>query len=111
MSLLVAACGFPGSLEGLMLKLQYFGHLMQKANSLEKTLMRPEARAEVARGGRWASRRCEVPQPSSPGLLLFHSRRASGFGEREQGSSRDLPFLVCVPGTLLTAILRGCGHA
>ena len=29
------------SLEGLMLKLklQYFGHLMQKANSLEKTLM------------------------------------------------------------------------
>ena len=27
------------SLEGLMLKLQNFGHLMQKANSLEKTLM------------------------------------------------------------------------
>ena len=27
------------SLEGLMLKLQYFGHLMQGANSLEKTLM------------------------------------------------------------------------
>ena len=32
----------PGcSLEGMMLKLkvQYFGHLMQKVNSLEKTLM------------------------------------------------------------------------
>ena len=30
-----------GSLEGLMLKLklQYFGHLMQRADSLEKTLM------------------------------------------------------------------------
>ena len=27
------------SLEGLMLKLQYFGHLMQTANSLEKSLM------------------------------------------------------------------------
>ena len=27
------------SLEGLMLKLQYFGHLMQKAKSLEMTLM------------------------------------------------------------------------
>ena len=27
------------SLEGLMLKLQYFGHLIQGANSLEKTLM------------------------------------------------------------------------
>ena len=30
----------PGcSLEGLMLKLQYFGHLMQRVNLLEKTLM------------------------------------------------------------------------
>ena len=27
------------TLEGLMLKLQYFGHLMQRDNSLEKTLM------------------------------------------------------------------------
>ena len=27
------------SLEGLMLKRQYFGHLMRRANSLEKTLM------------------------------------------------------------------------
>ena len=27
------------SLEGLMLKLQYFGYLMQRADSLEKTLM------------------------------------------------------------------------
>ena len=30
----------PGcSLEGLMLKLQYFGHLIQRVDSLEKTLM------------------------------------------------------------------------
>ena len=36
------------SLEGLMLKLQNFGHLMQRANSLEKTLMlgRLKARGE-----------------------------------------------------------------
>ena len=27
------------SLEGLMLKFQYFGHLMRRADSLEKTLM------------------------------------------------------------------------
>ena len=27
------------SLEGLVLKLQYFGHLMRRAYSLEKTLM------------------------------------------------------------------------
>ena len=26
-------------LEGLILKLQYFGHLMRRVNSLEKTLM------------------------------------------------------------------------
>ena len=35
-------------LEGLMLKLklQYFGHLMQRANSLEKTLMLEKGEAE-----------------------------------------------------------------
>ena len=27
------------SLEGLMLKLQYFGHLMQRANSFEKMML------------------------------------------------------------------------
>ena len=39
----------PGcSLEGLMLKLklQYFGHLMQRVDSLEKTLMLGRIRAE-----------------------------------------------------------------
>ena len=37
------------SLKGLMLKLQYFGYLMQRANSLEKTLMlgKIEVRSEV----------------------------------------------------------------
>ena len=36
------------SLEGLMLKLklQYFGHLMQRADSLEKTLMLKRLRAK-----------------------------------------------------------------
>ena len=34
------------SLEGLKLKLQYFGHLMQRANSLEKTLMLGKTRQE-----------------------------------------------------------------
>ena len=36
------------SLEGLMLKLklQYFGHLMQRADSLEKTLMLGKRRQE-----------------------------------------------------------------
>ena len=40
------------SLEGLMLKLklQYFGHLMQRADSLEKTLMLGKIEAERRRG-------------------------------------------------------------
>ena len=40
------------SLEGLMLKvkLQYFGHLMQRADSLEKTLMRGKIEGRKRRG-------------------------------------------------------------
>ena len=40
------------SLEGLMLKLmlQYFGHLMQRADSLEKTLMLGKAEGRRRRG-------------------------------------------------------------
>ena len=38
------------SLEGLMLKLQYFGHLMRTADSLEKSLMREGLKAEGEEG-------------------------------------------------------------
>ena len=38
------------SLAGLMLKLQYFGHLMCKADSLEKTLMLGKIEARRRRG-------------------------------------------------------------
>ena len=40
------------SLEGLMLKLklQYFGHLMQRADSLEKTLMPRKIEGRRTRG-------------------------------------------------------------
>ena len=38
------------SLEGLMLKLQYFGHLIQRANSLEKTLMLGKIKGRRRRG-------------------------------------------------------------
>ena len=43
------------SLEGLMLKLklQYFGHLMRRIDSLEKTLMQEILRAEGEGGDRW----------------------------------------------------------
>ena len=38
------------SLEGLMLKLQYFGHLMQRVDSLEKTLMLGKIEGRRRRG-------------------------------------------------------------
>ena len=38
------------SLEGLMLKLQYFGHLMRRADSLEKTLMLRKIEGRRRRG-------------------------------------------------------------
>ena len=38
------------SLEGLKLKLQYFGHLMQRANSLEKPLMPGKIESRRRRG-------------------------------------------------------------
>ena len=38
------------SLEGLMLKLQYFGHLMRRADSLEKTLMLGKTEGRRRRG-------------------------------------------------------------
>ena len=40
------------SLEGLMLKLQYFGHLMQRTDSLEKTLMLGKIEGRRRRGQR-----------------------------------------------------------
>ena len=38
------------SLEGLTLKLQYFGHLMQRTDSLEKTLMLGKIKGKRRRG-------------------------------------------------------------
>ena len=40
------------SLEGLMLKLQYFDHLMQRADSLKKNLMLGKIEGKRRRGGR-----------------------------------------------------------
>ena len=38
------------SLEGLMLKLQYFGHPMRRADSLEKTLMLGKIESKKRKG-------------------------------------------------------------
>ena len=69
------------SVEGLMLKLQYFGHLMQRTNSLEKTLMlgKIEARGEGGNRG-WDSWTASLTQwtwvwanwrTGKPGVLQF----------------------------------------
>ena len=73
------------SLEGLMLKLklQYFGHLMQRANSLEKTLMLLKTEGKRRRGQqrmRWLDgisdamdmnlgKRQEMMRDRGPGVL------------------------------------------
>ena len=47
------------SFEGLMLKLQYFGHLMRRTDSLEKTLMLGKTEGRRRRGRqrmRWLDR-------------------------------------------------------
>ena len=41
------------SFEGLMLKLQYYGHLMRRAESLEKTLMLGKIEGRRRRGWQW----------------------------------------------------------
>ena len=41
------------SLEGLMLKLQYFSHLMQRVDSLDKTLMLGKIEGRRRRGRQW----------------------------------------------------------
>ena len=53
------------SLEGLMLKLkcQYFDHLMQRANSLEKTLMLGKIDGKRRKGKIYATE-CRVPENS-----------------------------------------------
>ena len=44
------------SLEGLLLKLQYFGHLMRRADSLENTLMLEKIEGRRRRGWHWMRR-------------------------------------------------------
>ena len=54
------------SLEGLMLKFQYFGHLMRRTDSLEKTLMlgKVEGRRKGRQSMRWLDGIVDLMDPS-----------------------------------------------
>ena len=47
-----------------MLKLQYFGHLMQRANSLEKPLMLGKIEGKRRRGRVWMRWLDMIPSPT-----------------------------------------------
>ena len=66
------------SLEGLILKLQYFGHLMWRANSLEKPLML--GKIEGKRRRRWQRMRCLDSITDSMAWTWANSRRWGGQG-------------------------------
>ena len=60
------------SLEGLMkLKLQYFGHLMQTADSLEKTLMLGKIEGKRRRGQQWMRRLYSITDSMDMNLSKF----------------------------------------
>ena len=79
------------SLEGLMLKLklQYFGHLMQRADSYEKTLMQGKSE-----GGKRRVQETRVATREESGVLGFPSRR----GLTPRGSLECNPEIPAFPG-------------
>ena len=83
----------PGcSLEGLMLKLklQYFGHLMQRVDSLEKTLMLGGIRSRRRRGQqrmRWL----DALSLGEYALYAYEFGRTPGVGDAIQPSHPLLP--------------------
>ena len=105
------------SMEGLMLKLklQYFGHLMRRVNSLEKTLMLGGTRGRRRRGGqrmRWLdgitdsmdmcpSKLQSLWWTGRPGVLRFMGSQRVGHDWATELNWTELNWIFVVVATLL----------
>ena len=90
------------SLEGLMLKLQYFGHLMGRANSLEKTLMLEKT--ESKRVSRWKSLSHVWLFVTVHGVLQARILEWVAFPfSRGSSQLRDGTHVSCIPGRFFTS--------
>ena len=79
------------SLEGLKLKLQYFGRWMQRSDSLEETLMLGKIEGGRRRGQqriRWSSGGGLQPGQGPGDEGTKSERKASAFDSRESGTGR-----------------------
>ena len=90
----------PGcSLEGLMLKLklQYFGHLMQRADSLEKTLMRAGGEGDNRGWDGWMASLTRWTWVWVDSGSWWWTGRPGSWGPKESDTTERLNWIECAP--------------